>query len=133
MGKVDEVHPVLLLLLTDFKLHRHTAEQQTVHTAVAYHHLWLAHRLQRMHGLFKRGSRNLRVDSRQCSQQALSQKHLAVVGTLGGAAIRRDVRAVGKSPANLLEPVQAQFFELLFVQHVKPLRLPGLAGQRPGL
>ena len=90
-------------------------------------------RLQRMDGLLQRGSWNLRVNPCQSGQEALSQNDLAVVSALGCAAIRRNIRAVGKLPANLLEPAQAQLFELLFVQHVKPLRLPWLPGKRPGL
>ena len=121
LRKVDEVHQIGLLLVPHRKLHQQTAQQQSVHAAVAHHHLRLAHRLQRMCGLLQRGRRNVRVDARQRREQALAQHHLPVVGALRGAAVGRDVRAVGEAPASVLKPAQAEFFELLLVQHVKSL------------
>ena len=102
LHKVDEVHQIGLLLITLRKLDHHAVQQQAVHAAVAHHHLWLAHRLQRMGGLLQGGGRDERVDAGQSGQEPFSQHHLPVVGALGGVAVGGDVWAVGVEKRQLV-------------------------------
>ena len=115
LHEVDAVRQVGLFLIALRELHQHTVQQQPMHAAVAHHPVRLADRLQRVGGLLQCRGREVGVDAGQGRQQALPQHHLPMVGALWRVAVRRDVRAVGDTPAGLLEPAQAEVFELLFV------------------
>jgi hypothetical protein len=115
--EVDHLHAVAALLATDFHLHRHPGDQGFVEGAVGENQ-------RGMVGLGKLTGHLVEVASgmfglRRCSAVRADggQEHLAVVGPFGRVAVGRDVRAVEVVPAGVLEPGEADFLKLLFVNH----------------
>ena len=67
-----------------------------------------------MGGFFEGGKGDVRVDLLQSSEQAAGQDNLPVVTAFRRVAVVGDVGAVGVVVAAGAEPVEAEFFKLVF-------------------
>jgi hypothetical protein len=115
--EVDHLHPVAALLAGDFHLHRHPGDQGFVEGAVGENQRGVVGLGELPGHLVEDGFGGVRVEAVQSGTQMVGQQHLAVVGAFGRVAVGRDVRAVEVVPAGVLEPGEADFLKLLFVQH----------------
>ena len=114
IGPVDQAYEVATGFAVLLVLHRHTADQQTMEQSIGrqlHRHAQLQHLAQ---GVLTRHQRDLRVEPGDGRAQAHAQQYIAIARALGIVAVVGDIRSIEVRVAQLTEPFECFFFQLVF-------------------